>query len=179
MAVPKKSTAKTESNIVNNVEVKREIKDTDRVVISNNRNWDLHFVSTETGRDIKIPASVKNWKKLTVAEVEGQIQTDNTFFIGSDGIGNNAAIEIVDKEVRDYLFHFEGNEGDNAIILNLDSVKKLLAIEDKSEFEDYLNKLVVSESDKKMIAPLAIEAGLDDVSSYKVERIKKVSGYNF
>ena len=171
------------ASIVDNIEKvskpKREIKDTDRVVISNNRNWNLDFVSTETGRDITIPAAVKHWKKLTVAEVEGQIQTENGFFVGVDGRGNNAAIEIEDKEIRDYLFHLEGNEGDGIIVLNVESVRELLAIDNKNEYERRLNELVVSKSDKKMIIPLAIEAGIDDVASYKISMIEKISGYKF
>lgn len=160
--------------------VKREIKGTDRVVISNNRNWNLDFKSTEAPHyDITIPAGVKHWKKLTVAEVEGQIQIDNSFFIGRDGRGNNAAIEIEDKEIRDYLFHTEGDEEDDIIILNLESVRDLLAIENKSEFENRLKELVVSDSDKKMIIPLAIEAGIDDVASYKIAKIEKISGNKF
>lgn len=184
--VDNESVSNKKEEIVDNIEVvtapkaKREIKGTDRVVISNNRNWNLNFVSTEPPYyDITIPAGVKHWKKLTVAEVEGQIQIDNSFFVGRDGRGNNAAIEIEDKDIRDYLFHTEGNEGDGIIVLNLKSVKELLAIENKNDFEKRLAKLVVSDSDKKMIVPLAIEAGIDDVASYKISKIEKISGYKF
>lgn len=194
--MPNKKTIKNEdivdTTIIDNIEEtvesvkpitskkpKREFNDTDRVVISNNRNWNLDFVSTETGRDITIPANVKHWKKLTIAEIQGQIQTDNSFFVGTDGRGNNAAIEIEDREVRDFLFHLEGNEGDSMIILNTDSVKKLLAIDNKAEYERRLNELVVSKSDKKMIIPLALEVGIDDVASYKITLIEKVSGFKF
>lgn len=179
----------TKENIIDNIEettipeikkTKREIKDTDRVIISNNRNWNLDFVSSDiNGRDITIPAGVKHWKQLTVAEVEGQIQLGNTFFVGADGKGNNAAIEIEDKEIRDYLFHLEGNEGDDMIVLNVDSVRELLAIENKSEYERRLNELIVSKSDKKMIIPLALEAGIDDAASYKISMIEKLCGYKF
>lgn len=184
--VDNESVSNKKEEIVDNIEVvttpkaKREIKGTDRVVISNNRNWNLNFVSTEPPYyDITIPAGVKHWKKLTVAEVEGQIQIDNSFFVGRDGRGNNAAIEIEDKDIRDYLFHTEGDEGDGIIVLNLKSVKELLAIENKNDFEKRLAKLVVSDSDKKMIVPLAIEAGIDDVASYKISKIEKISGYKF
>lgn len=189
----KKTTKIIEENTIDNIEetpvisepvakkkTKREIKDTDRVVISNNRNWNLDFVSSDiNGRDITIPANVKHWKQLTVAEVEGQIQLGNTFFVGADGRGNNAAIEIEDTEIRDYLFHLEGNEGDDMIVLNVDSVRELLAIENKAEYERRLNELVKSKSDKKMIIPLALEAGIDDAASYKITMIEKLCGYKF
>lgn len=199
--MPTKKTTKTTNNeanindtkIIDNVEnvnetedivevkkPKREFKDTDRVLISNNRNWNLDFVSIEHDKmDITIPAAVKHWKKLTVAEVQGQIQMENTFFVGIDGRGNNAAIEIEDKEMRDYLFHLEGDEGDDMIVLNVESVRNLLAIENKAEYEKRLKELVVTESDKKMIVPLAFEAGIDNVASYKITMIEKMSGFKF
>lgn len=190
--MPTKKTTKNENVIVDNIEetsevtepvvtkkTKRQINDTDKVAISNNRNWNLDFISAETDRDITIPASVKHWKKLTVGEIEKQIQLDNGFFVGVDGKGNNAAIEIEDKEVRDYVFHFENNEGDNVVLLNAESVRQLLAIENRKEYERKLNELVATKSDKKMIIPLALEVGIDDVASYKIALIEKISGYKF
>lgn len=190
--MPTKKTTKNDNVIVDNIEEtsevaetvatkksKRQINDTDKVAISNNRNWNLDFVSAETDRDITIPANVKHWKKLTVGEIEKQIQLDNGFFVGIDGKGNNAAIEIEDEEIRNYVFHFENNEGENVILLNAKNVKQLLDIENKAEYERKLKELVVTKSDKKMIIPLALEVGIDDVASYKIALIEKISGYKF
>lgn len=189
MPVKKNTKAETESaaeeTIVDNiteeipVKPKKEIAYTDRVIITNTRSWNLNFTSTETGRDIVVPAGAKHWSKLTVAEVEGQIQTGNFFFVGADGEGNNAYIEIEDDDIRNFVFHSDENNNGDKIILNLNSVKHLLAISDRSEFEDALEKLVVTEGDKRMIIPMAIKVGIDNVQSYKVSAIEKISGYKF
>lgn len=185
MAVKKASNAETENVIIDNIDVeasarpKKEISYTDRVVLTNTRSWNLNFKSTETDKDIVIPAGAEHWSKLTVAEVEGQIQTGNFFFVGADGDGNNAYVEIEDEAVRNFVFHFDENENNDRIILNVNSVKKLLAIDDKTEFKSFLEKLVVTEGDKRMIIPMALKVGIDDVQSYKVSAIEEISGYKF
>lgn len=189
MPVKKNTKAETENTaeetIVDNiteeipVKPKKEIAYTDRVIITNTRSWNLNFTSTETGRDIVVPAGAKHWSKLTVAEVEGQIQTGNFFFVGADGEGNNAYIEIEDDDIRNFVFHSDENNNGDKIILNLNSVKQLLAISNRSTFEDALEKLVVTEGDKRMIIPMAIKVGIDNVQSYKVSAIEKISGYKF
>lgn len=185
MAVKKASNAETENVIIDNIDVeasarpKKEISYTDRVVLTNTRSWNLNFKSTETDKDIVIPARAEHWSKLTVAEVEGQIQTGNFFFAGADGDGNNAYIKIEDDDVRNFVFHFDEYENGERIILDLESVKKLLAISNRDEFESELEKLVVTDGDKRMIIPMALKAGIDNVESYKVSAIEKISGYKF
>ena len=56
---------------------KKEISLTDRVPITNLNDWELHFVSTETDKDIVIPARANKIRKLTVAEIDGQVQSGN------------------------------------------------------------------------------------------------------
>lgn len=185
MAVKKTSKAETENAVIDNtddeisVKPKKEISYTDRVILTNTRSWNLNFKSTETDKDIVIPAGAEHWSKLTVAEVEGQIQTGNFFFVGADGDGNNAYIEIEDESVRNFVFHFDENENNDRVILNLNSVKNLLAIDDRTEFEAFLKKLVVTDGDKRMIIPMALKAGIDNVQSYKVSAIEEISGYKF
>lgn len=185
MAVKKTSKAEVENAVIDNtddeisVKPKKEISFTDRVVLTNTRSWNLNFKSTETDKDIVIPAGAEHWSKLTVAEVEGQIQTGNFFFVGADGDGNNAYIEIEDESVRNFVFHFDENENNDRVILNLESVKNLLAIDDRTEFESVLEKLVVTDGDKRMIIPMALKAGIDNVQSYKVSAIEEISGYKF
>lgn len=185
MAVKRTSKAETENAVVDSIDdeisvkPKKGISYTDRVVLTNTRSWNLNFKSTETDKDIVIPAGAEHWSKLTVAEVEGQIQTGNFFFVGADGDGNNAYIEIEDESVRNFVFHFDENENNDRIILNINSVKNLLAIDDKAEFESTLEKLVVTDGDKRMIIPIALKVGIDNVESYKVSAIEKISGYKF
>lgn len=157
-----------------------EVKLTDRVSIDNLVNWNLDFVGSESQRDITIPASVKNYKQLTVAEVDGQIKLGNGFFCGADGFGNNAYIKINDKNVIAFLFGTdeESEQVDN-VLLTLANVKELLAVTPKATFEKELKKLVVTEAEKKMIIPLAQEAGVEEAESYKLNAIEKISGFTF
>ena len=83
---------------------KKEVSLTDRVPITNLNDWELHFVSTETNKDIVIPAKANKLKTLTVAEIDGQVQSGNKFFVGIDGMGNNACIKIEDEDVFRYVF---------------------------------------------------------------------------
>lgn len=161
-------------------EKKKEVKITDRVSIDNLVNWDLYFIGIESPRDITIPASVKNYKQLTVAEVDSQIKAGNGFFSGIDSQGNNAYIKINDVNVRNYIFGTEV-EGEDATpqLLTLDAVKELLAVTPRANFEEELKKLVVTEAEKKMIVPLAKEAGIDEVEQYKAVTIEKYTGLAF
>ena len=145
------------------------------MVICNTRSWALDFISTENGRDITIPPSVTNWSKLTVAEIEGQIQEDNKMFSGTDGIGNNAYIKILDDDIRRCVFHLDEDDKSTVKILDLTSVKALLEIKDKETFMRELEKLVVTNGDKKMIVELANKADLDSAQVYKKTAIEALA----
>lgn len=155
-----------------------EIKLTDRVSIDNLVNWNLDFVSSEAKRDITIPASVKGFKQLSVAEVDGQVKLGNKFFCGVDGFGSNAYIKINDKAVMDFVFGTSG-ESTDVTLLTLENVKKMLYTTPKAAFEKELSKLVVTEAEKKMIITIAKEAGIEEVEGYKKTAIEKISGYTF
>ncbi len=162
-----------------NTSKKREIALTDRVPITNLNNWELNFISTETEKDIVIPARANKIRKLTVAEIDGQVQSGNIYFVGVDGMGNNACIKIEDEDVFRYVFRLDDDEPVNVRILDLDSVKNLLNITDKREYERELESLVVTNSDKKMIVSLVQQAGIENVEGYKKTAIENLIGYKF
>lgn len=162
-----------------NTSKKHEIALTDRVPITNLNNWELNFISTETEKDIVIPARANKIRKLTVAEIDGQVQSGNVYFVGVDGMGNNACIKIEDEDVFRYVFRLDDDEPVNVRILDLDSVKNLLNIADKREYERELESLVVTNSDKKMIVSLVQQAGIENVESYKKTAIENLIGYKF
>ncbi len=162
-----------------NTSKKREIALTDRVPITNLNNWELNFISTETEKDIVIPARANKIRKLTVAEIDGQVQSGNIYFVGVDGMGNNACIKIEDEDVFRYVFRLDDDEPVNVRILDLDSVKNLLNIADKREYERELESLVVTNSDKKMIVSLVQQAGIENVEGYKKTAIENLIGYKF
>lgn len=157
-----------------------QVKLTDRVSIDNLRNWNLDFRATEANRDISIPASVKGYKQLTVAEIDGQVKMGNLFFVGKDGLGNNADIKINDPAVVKFVFG-EGTDDEvpSETLLTLDSMKELLKTSPKAKFEEGLNKLVTTEAEKKTVIELAKEAGIEEVEGYKKTAIEKISGFRF
>jgi hypothetical protein len=155
-----------------------EIKLTDRVSIDNLVNWNLDFISSEANKDITIPAGVKGFKQLSVAEIDGQVKLGNRFFCGVDGFGNNAYIKINDDKVNAFIFGSDESSTDVSL-LTLENVKKLLSTSPKVAFEKELTRLIVTEAEKKMIVSLATEAGIEEVEGYKKTAIEKISGYKF
>lgn len=158
-----------------------QVKLTDRVSIDNLRSWNLDFRATESSKDITIPANVKGYKQLTVAEIDGQVKIGNLFFVGKDGFGNNADIRINDKSVVSFVFGdgYEEDEAPASTLLTKESVAALLSTAPKVEFQKQLEKLVTTEAEKKTIVPIAKEVGIDDVEAYKIAAIEKISGYKF
>lgn len=152
-----------------------DVKPTDRCSIDNLCDWSIGFASYEMGKDIMIPPSVKNYRNITVGEVDAQVKTGNVVFCGTDSFGAHAPIRINDPVVREYVF----GESVNPVQLTEDEVKKLLAIQDKKKFNATLSKLVVRESEKRMIVRMVENLGVDDVPSYQIAAIEKVSGRNF
>ena len=157
------------------------IKLTDRVSIDSLVSWDIGFRATEANRDITIPANVKGYKQLTVGEIDGQVKMGNKFFTGTDGLGNNADIKINDERVIKIVFgdNQSGEEPPSATLLTADSVRELLETSPKAKFQETLEKLVVTDSERKMIISVAKEVGIDNVEAYKISAIEKISGYKF
>lgn len=151
---------------------------TDKVAINNLCAWPLYFKRANGVGDITIPANAKNFMLLDVAEVQTQIQLNNPLFVGIGGNqGDHARLYIVDDEQRKELLGLENNP-EGAIILDLESVKALLAIRRKEDFRARLAIMVKTPAEKRMIAQLAKEAGGDDVAAWKMDAINAVADEN-
>ena len=128
---------------------------TDKVLIDNLCSWPLYFRRLNGVGDIRIPAKVTGFAMLDVAEVQMQIQS-----------GNDAQ--------RKALFGY-ADTTDDVLVLNADSVRELLAIRKKDEFNARLEALVTNDAEKKMIAQIAKENGGDDVAAWKMDAINKLA----
>lgn len=124
---------------------------------------------------MEIPANAKNWPLLSFEEVQAQIQLGNRMFTGTDGMGNHARIQIVDDEQRKELFGLSGVETEAPTLLNLDSVKALLAIRTKAKFHEQLQAMVTTDAEKKMLVELAKQAGSDDAEAWKVDALRELA----
>ena len=150
---------------------------TDKVLINNLCDWSVYFRRLNGIGDIRIPARVKNFAMLDVAEIQMQIQSGNKLFVGDDDSrpGDHARLFIVDDKQRKALLGYGEDGGEDALVLNADSITKLLAVKKKDDFYRQLNELVKTDAEKKMVVKLAKEAGGDDVAAWKMEAINKLS----
>lgn len=173
---PKRATTKaTKTRTVD------DLKPSDRVEVRNLRAWELSFIprdgnAEQVTKGILIYPNQKTMYKLS--EVEDQVNNGNELFCGIDGLGGHASLQIVDPLVREYVF----GEPTNPTQLTVDAVNELLALESKAAFDKRLSELVVTNSEKRMIAIMCTNDGLfpevntDYVPSYKLAAIEKISG---
>ena len=150
---------------------------TDKVLIDNLCAWPLYFRRSNGMGDIRVPASVKGYAALDVAEVQAQIQNGNPLFIG-DGNGNNgdhARLYISDEKQRKALLGYDLDSSDDTTVLTVDTVKSLLSIRNRDTFQKRLDALVTTAAEKRMVAQLAKDAGGDDVAAWKMEAINMVA----
>ncbi len=152
-----------------------DVKLNERVSIDNLRSWDISFVSEETGKDVIVKGDVKNSVKFTVAEIDAQVKADNVAFCGVDGLGSHAAFRINDPVIREYVF----GEDIDPVQLTEDNVRKLLAIDNRNDFREALNNLVVTNSEKRQIVMTCEHIGVDNVESFKLNLIESISGVKF
>lgn len=158
-----------------------DLKPSDRVEVRNLRSWELSFVPRDGNveqvtKGLLISPSQKSMFKLS--EVEDQVNNGNELFCGIDGLGGHASLQIVDSLVREYVF----GEPTNPVQLTVDAVNELLALESKEAFDKRLSELVVTNSEKRMIAimcsndDLFPQVNTEYVPSYKLAAIEKNSG---
>ena len=153
---------------------------TDKVLIDNLCSWNLYFRRANGMGDVRVPANAKGFAALDVAEVQAQIQLGNVLFVG-DGTGNSgdhARLFIRDEKQRKALLGYEESESGDATVLNVDTVRELLAIRGKDAFQKRLESLVKTSAEKRMVAQLAKEAGGDEVAAWKMEAINAIADEN-
>ena len=75
---------------------------TDKVLINNLCDWPLYTPRLNGMGSITIPARVKNFAMLDVAEVQMHIQTNDPLFVGNDPArpGDHARLYIVDDVMK-------------------------------------------------------------------------------
>ncbi len=150
----------------------------ERVSIDNLCDWTIGFVSEENGKPILIDSHIKDYKRLTLAEVDSQVKIGNVAFCGVDGYGSHAAFKINDPLVREYVF----GDDISPVQLTEDAVKQLFTSKNRKEFSERLSSLVVTESEKKMIAIMCSDKDVhpsintDEIPSYMLAEIEAISG---
>ena len=148
---------------------------TNNVLVNNLCAWPLSFRRLAGQGEVEIPANARNFPLLSVEEVMSQIQTNNVMFVGTDKMGSHARIQIVDEAQRKELFGIDGVECDPPVLLDLESVKALLAIKTKTKFNEQLQAMVKTDAEKKMLVDLAFQAGAEESETWKVDALRKIA----
>lgn len=178
-------TTRTRKTSAKSVKAKtvNDLKPSDRVEVRNLRAWELSFVprdgnAEQVTKGIIIQPNSKTMFKLS--EIEDQVNNGNELFCGTDGLGAHASLYITDPLVREYVF----GEPVNPTQLTVEAVNEMLSLENKSAFNKSLSELVVTKSDKKMIAIMCSnndmfrDINTDDAPAYKLKAIERISGIN-
>ncbi len=149
----------------------------DKVAIDNLCSWPLYFRRATGVGDVKVPANAKNFSLLDYAEIQTQIQLRNVFFVGTgDKAGDHASLYIVNDAQRKALLGLGEEEPET--VLTDDSVRELLGIRKKDDFNKRLGELVTTPAEKRMIGKIAKEVGVEDCPAWKLQAINAVADEN-
>lgn len=125
----------------------KEFRENDRVKINNIYPWTIGFSSGYSGQTVSIPPNAKENISLTVESVKNAINNQNVGFVGCDGRGTRAAFQIIDPEMREYLF---GSQ-DEPYYYSKEHVKELLAKATKATFTKALDVLVTNNAEARAV----------------------------
>lgn len=145
------------------------------IKVNNLCPWNLYFNRIIGQGGIEVPANVKNFQVISFEEAQAQIQSGNVMFVGTDGMGSHARIQICDEAVRKELFGLEESADAPITQLDIEAVKDLLKTNSKASFEKKLYSLVKTDAEKHCLIALAEEAGLDDCALWKADRIRALA----
>lgn len=124
----------------------KEFQRNDRVRINNCYAWDIAFHSDVARRDIMIPGGAKGYALITLDMAEEEILKQNVFFVGIDGLGDHAGLQICDPDMYKYLFRTE----DKTHHIGRDALLEVLKLSGKQKFMDAVAELIATSSEARM-----------------------------
>lgn len=124
----------------------KEFNRNDRVRIDNCYAWDIAFHSDVARRDIMIPGGAKGYALITLDMAEEEILKQNSFFVGTDGLGDHAGLKICDPDMYKYLFRCE----DHAHHISKESIVELLKLSSKSKYTEAMEEAIKTASEARM-----------------------------
>jgi len=131
-----------------------------RSTIKNLCNWDVYFNLINTVGDVMIKANAT--RELLNGEIVSQVNNNNVFFVGTDGLGSHARIYIENPELRQYI-GFESNDGKKKQdIITDDKCEYIFNLKTQKAFEDNVNKSIVTEHEKDKIMEYARKNKIND-----------------
>lgn len=145
----------------------RTYNDYERVTFNNLYNWAIGWHSSISKEGIVVPASAKEYRLCTVAEVLDQIMRNNVAFCGTDGIGSHAAFQINDKELRKILFKTDREPQQ----FTPETVGKMLSQKSKEAYRTAINDTIVTESEARMMMVIKDDYNFRDMPVWKTEML--------
>ena len=83
---------------------------------------------------------------MTVDQTEEELLKQNIFFVGIDGLGDHAGLQICDPDMYKYLFRTE----DKTHHIGRDALLEFLKLSGKQKFTDAVAELVCTSSEARM-----------------------------
>lgn len=144
------------------------------ILVNNLCNWPLYFKRITSIGSVAVPPRARNYPLISFDEALAQIQSGNRMFVGTDGTGGHARIQIIDDAIRGQLFGIP-SDAVSKTILTQESVKSLLSIKSKQKFKESLSNLVRTSAEKKMLMTLVSDVGGENAESWKVDMLREIS----
>lgn len=129
------------------INIKDKFSDHARVEINNLYAWSLGYHSNAMRDDVLIPPNAKSYRMITLADALDQVANNNPFWVGVDGYGAHAAIQIVDPELREYILNIEGEP----LQFTKENVDKMLKHNTRDSFRKALESTIVTNSEGRMM----------------------------
>lgn len=119
----------------------------ERIAVKNTCPWRISFKSADFENGFSLNPLEET--TLSADEIAFQIKTRNDGFIGIDGSGKHAPIQLTDLEQYNKLFGVEKTKLPDYFSESV--YKKLVKLKDRKKFQDALEKNVITESDKRRL----------------------------
>ena len=93
-----------------------------------------------------IPGGAKGYALITLDMAEEEILKQNRFFVGLDGLGDHAGLQICDPDMYKYLFRTE----DKTRHIGRNALLEVLKLSGKQKFTDAVAELIATSSEARM-----------------------------
>lgn len=135
----------------------------EKILIKNLCEWNIYFKRINGVGDISLPP--KTTVKIDRGEVISQVQTNNVFFVGSDGKGSHARIFIEDKPTRiECGFETEEKEQD---VITESKVKEIFTAKNFNTFKKGIENIAKSHAEKATLVNLVKKLNLNEYDKIK------------
>lgn len=135
----------------------------EKILIKNLCEWNIYFKRINGVGDISLPP--KTTVKIDRGEVISQVQTNNVFFVGSDGKGSHARIFIEDKPTR-IECGFETEEKEQEVITE-SKVKEIFTAKNFNTFKKGIENIAKSHAEKATLVNLVKKLNLNEYDKIK------------